>query len=1045
MLLLRHPYTVESLSHEKNSALFPWHPRLQSRRLSAEVSEPNPNTGAKAPQPTPGNERIGTVPRQLSSADRTWQQGQARNWLMAKIKWLVLLLLALVVADLIWQLDSRARIIAGLSLVGIAIGGSVRFFYLAFLKSNPLERIARTLEDREPSLGSRLINILQLRKEADDPQHSELTRKLAERAVDNAADAIDADTLDRAAHLPVKRHQVVAALVPPLLAVCLALAFLPITRIEMLRFLDPLGDHPPYSFTRLSIGEPDDDGHQVTYGDPLLVRVDFTGHEPGEVLLSAHPPGQPEAAVTVPMINKGEFGFVQQLDNVTSDLVLIANTSNKRSRSPERRVTVQLTPQIRSASVSIHPPAYTGIEPSARPWDGKPLRALTGSRLHFEFTSNRPLATSPGQFAPTGAAVEELELTPVEDKKNTVATDLSVDKSGSFKFALTDVEGLESKESREGPLTITFDLPPKISIAEPSNDSFIVATHKLTARIEVDDDYGIRTVRIHRALNEEYSAPLTIDIDPALAKNPRRTTQAVEFDLATLGVQSGDIISFFAEAIDNAPEPHLVQSGIRYLMVISEEEYNDALRSEAVISDLQKKYDDLLDDYADLADQQEELTEKIEALQEKLKNAATDAEKQALQEELNELLEQQTELNEQLMQQADAMENFIRDEPLYDVEKSLQEMLAERAQEIRDSVEQNQKATDALKPPPAGDPNQNPGAQSPPSPDSLQQLAEAAREHRDNLSGGQQAAEEEVSEPLEDIADLHEIVNDYNHFKALYEAQQSIAKQADAYDTGRQLSDADRLALQNLAAQERELGEQLEQLTDKLREDAERARENFPKAASSAEDLADQIESARMPKLADQSSSQMLDGDAPGSSQAAERLRAEMEKLFQQQQQGNQMGQMQSELDSYFQLQQMSGSASTFRQMMMSQRFGFGNGFKPGQGQAGGSGNGLAGRMGNQMGLNPNMGLLGGESLMPNGGKRGETKQRGRADEPNLTGDPDRDDPDKADTLDDVDITNRQSDAVNYETLSEQYRGLVDEYFKTLTTAPQSTENSAAP
>ena len=959
---------------------------------------------------------------------------------MAKIKWLVLLFVALVIADLVWQLSSTARIISGLALVAIALAVGIRFFYLAFLKSNPLERIARTLEDREPSLGSRLINILQLRKEADDPKHSDLTRNLAERAVENAADSIEADTLDRAASLPVERRQVVGALAPPLIAVALALAFLPISRVEMLRFFDPLGDHPPYSFTRLSIGEPGNDGHQVTYGDPLLVRVDFTGHEPDEVLLSAHPPGQPEAAVIVPMINKGEFGFVQQLDHVTSDLVIVARTSNERSRSPERSVKVQLTPQIRSASVTVHPPAYTGIEPSTRPWDGKPIRALTGSHLHFEFTSNRPLATSPGHFAPTGAAVQELELTPVEGKNNTVATDITVDKSGSFKFALTDVEGLDSQDSREGSLTITFDLPPKVSIAEPSNDSFIVATHKLTARIEADDDYGIRTVRIHRALNEEYSAPSTIDIDPAKTKNPRRTTQTIDFDLAALGVQPGDIISFFAEAIDNAPEPHLAQSGIRYLMVISEEDYNDALRTEAVVSDLQKKYDDLLADYADLVDQQKELTEKIEALQEKLENATTDAEKQALQDELNDLLEQQTKLNEQLMQQADAMENFTRDEPLYDVEKSLQEMLAERAQEIRDSVEQNQKATDALKPPESGK-----QGQSPPSPETLQKLAEAAREHRDNLAGGQQAAQEEVSKPLEDLADLHEIVNDYNHFKALYEAQQSIAKQANAYDSGRKLSDADRLALQNLAAQERELGEQLEQLTDKLREDAEQAQENFPKAASSAEDLADQIESARMPNLASQCSGQMLDGNAPGSNQSAERLRAEMEKLFQEQQQGNQMGQMQGELDSYFQLQQMSGSAATFRQMMMSQRFGFGNGFKPGEGQAGGSGNGLAGRMGNQMGLNPNMGLLGGESLMPDGGRRGETDQRGRADEPNLAGGKDRGDPDAADTLDDVNITNRKSGTVDYETLSEQYRGLVDEYFKTLTTAPQTTESTEAP
>ena len=139
-------------------------------------------------------------------------------------------------------------------------------------------------------------------------------------------------------------------------AAVLAAAF-DITKTEVPRFLDPFGDHPPYSFTRLEIADPATDGAQVVYGESLLVTAKSSGHRPGELWLSWFPDGHPEQAATVPMFDKGERGFTQQIEGIRTNLVLFVHTKNRHALSKQRRVGVILTPKLERAFVKITPPA----------------------------------------------------------------------------------------------------------------------------------------------------------------------------------------------------------------------------------------------------------------------------------------------------------------------------------------------------------------------------------------------------------------------------------------------------------------------------------------------------------------------------------------------------------------------------------------------------------------------------------------------------------------------------------------------------------------
>ena len=279
------------------------------------------------------------------------------------------------------------------------------------------------------------------------------------------------------------------------------------------------------------------------------------------------------------MFDRGERGFTQQIENIKSDIVVFAHTKNRHALSRQRRISVILTPRLDKAWVKISPPAYTQLAPAERPFDFKNLKALEGSKIEFRLASNRPLASGHLTVS-TDDAAQEINLTPTSEKQ--VAGSLTAQKPAQLKFALVDIDGNPSQETWQAALTVTHDLPPDVQVTNPSADSFAAMDFKAQPVIEASDDYGLTTVRIHIGRNDVYDEPRTIKYD----RITLHAREEVVLDFKTMDLKSGDKISLFAEAIDNAPEPHLARSKTVTFTVITAEEYNDFLRERADVGDL---------------------------------------------------------------------------------------------------------------------------------------------------------------------------------------------------------------------------------------------------------------------------------------------------------------------------------------------------------------------------------------------------------------------------------------------------------------------------
>jgi hypothetical protein len=960
--------------------------------------------------PTPSRANVLDV---LHRASALHARQRAALFLLRSLIWLVAAIPLLLLADVLFHFSETPRLAGGVGWIIALLVCLVFATAMALFSRAPVLRIARLLESRNPQLGSKLMNILQLDEESRAESAAPLTRELARLAIEDAEKSLDLPALPplaRESTLPRRRWQALSAVA---ILTILSLVGGHHVRQQWLRFLDPYGDHPPFSLTRLDILQPAI-GEKVLYGASRLIEVRASGHQPKELFLTAKPVGGFSAnPITLPLAPRGDGTFVTRLENIREPLELTAHKADGSTRSHRRMLDVVLTPQIGTSVVRIEPPAYTGQPPREIPYRFTALQLLEGTRIIFRVASNRPPGNGSLMFECEGEETASTPLAPLaEGPPDAAVASFDAMKSGRFTFAIVDVDGNAANEKPSASLTITRDLAPAIAITVPEQDAMIVEGLALPVIVDATDDYGLRSVRLHIGLNDTFQ-----QADPVTFGEPdtRRHRLNHTLDLAELGARAGDRIVLFAEAVDTRPEPQLARTATRRMIVITEAQYNDHLREQADVAMIAGKYEDLLDRFERQVAEQRRIEEKLAELRNK---AAEGGDKEEILSEFAKAYADQKWLNEDLANTADEMENFGRDHPVYDFEKELHDKLRDQAEKIRESVKQQQADSDkAIEkgPPPPESPDQ----------EMLEDMEMAAREQSKRLGGESERANGEVRESLKELADLHELMKDFKRFEQLAGGQRDIAEQSKAYQDKETLNAEDRLAMRELGARQRDLAQELQHLSKKLRQDAEAAKEKLPEAAASAEKLAEAIDDASMPGLARQAAQSMLESKAADAHAQADKLREEMERLMEDAGQPGQQG-LAMGLDRALRLQRGMNPGDSFRQMMLSNKF---RGL-PGEG---GSAAGMGGLM--AMGaMDGNPMLLGGESLMDGPiadaiAGRGDGGGQGSPGAPTA----------RIDRPDHSNVSQpsaRRTSTPDSGTLLLQYETIADAYFRRLTTKP---------
>lgn len=610
------------------------------------------------------------------------------------------------------------------------------------------ERIARDFERHDPSLGNVLINLVQIDPPGEAPPATHLLAAEVRRQGETAALALSPRGIFAASRMRLL-----------LVTFFLLLAWggvakfgAPMLQAVWPRFLDPEGDHPPYSRVRIVL-EPVET--EVRYGGGVEIRAHVSGAPVERIWLVSE--GE-EGGRTV-MFRRPDGSYFQMLSNLRHPVRIHA--TDGRARSHWHSIGILTLPRIERVGMECVPPAYTRLPSRELQAGTDPIRVPAGTGVTVRVTSNRPLAGGSLLLTPMlGGAPVEVALS-APDGGAAVGT-FSVEEDVLFAVTVWDTEGLESPDPFRGRFEAIPDRSPRITILEPPVQA--VSTPRMTIRVavEAEDDYGVERILWFRGLNGSVERAVPLLFDPP--QNPQRVRAEAVFDLDDLGVRPGDRIEYFFEVIDNDPRgPNLGLSEIHAIRIISEEDFRTILEQAAL-------EENILEDYMHLTAHQRRLAKRAEELAEQPDAESMDA-----------FAEAWKAYEASLAQMLSNPPRFDLEHRFHEELRRQQDQLARLGKEFDDLRQALEDGID---------------------PESLRTRFDSLR---DTFAGMHAAMDEEVGEPARLVAQAIELLLLAQRFADMAQEQERIARLLRRFETKPELSRTERIEVRALARQQGEL------------------------------------------------------------------------------------------------------------------------------------------------------------------------------------------------------------------------------------------------
>jgi hypothetical protein len=749
---------------------------------------------------------------------------------------IVAAILAAVVAifsDAAFAWPSGVRILIDLlaiAALGVALAAGLRWM---FSRGGDRQRTALLVEQRTNRSDSLLRNAL-------DFEHSEVgSPRLRERVIQMANDTIrslgSADIVPSSAAL----RSCGAAAVAVVSFLIAAFVAPKLFGMVVPRFLDPRGDHPPYTLLDFDVSitpEP------VYRGRPATITVDVHGPDRVEdaSLIFIGDDGRGDLKNAISLFRSDEQRFVTTIARVEESRRFYISTP--RGRSETHELSIVAVPFFESVQARIESPAYTGWQPQDQPLDQRGLRAIVGSTITITARGNMPLKSGTLKLTPAAMgqpgvkgedAAEEaiIPLAPSTGDPAVVTGSFKMAFNGRFEILLTGSNGAESVEPRTGPLTAVPDHGPQVAIASPESDLIAVEGWRVPIVVEATDDVGVSKLQLFRTVNGWSPIPLELNSRKISSHSVRGVT---EFDLGALGAKAGDVISYYASARDNRPEhPNLTDTKTYTLQVISEEEYKDFARQQYQMDELAQEFETFRKELDRLGQERQAALEKLDALEKQAEAGELTPEGQAKAKELQEQLEKFSKETGDLKKQLDERAEQLK---LYEMEKEYTEQLRKLSEQLE---RQSKNASDLAE---QAASLQSGSQLSQEQKESLKKTAEEFR--KESQPFDQESLEEQAAtaEDLELMKQADAMMAQTERLQAVMAQQRDLANRL-AEMAGKEALTPDEQVRAGRFAKEQELLQQeLKSVEEELRKLADESQEELPKMAESARQIADAIQ-----------------------------------------------------------------------------------------------------------------------------------------------------------------------------------------------------------
>lgn len=780
---------------------------------------------------------------------RKYYVNQLIRGVLYSVGTILLLFLAVSLMEHFFYFGKGARKLLFFGFVGsslLALGIWVVRPLLAYFQLGKVishEQAAQIIGDHFSNVKDKLLNVLQLRHQADTAENKALimasvNQKTAEISPVPFRSAIDLN----------KNRQYLKYALPPLLLLLVLLFAAPSMIKDSTRRLIRNGQEferpAPFRFQLMT-----DELSVVQFGDfPLSIEID--GEQfPNEAYIEVD---NYQYRLTKDAVNK----FSHRFSNVQKDTRFRLYAGGVSSE--EFTLEVLQKPNIASFEVQLDYPAYLQRRDEKLDNIGD-LNVPVGTTINWVFNAQH---------------TDELSISFSDDQETKDARRFDDDLFTIEKRALRDLTYrlyvsnalLPNADSIGYSLSVIPDLYPEISVETFQDSSY----NKLMYFIgEASDDYGLTSLNFHYTVSdvegtekEPVSVPLSVSKGKALRYD-------YTFDLRELGLKPGDNVVYYFEVLDNdgVNGRKSARTNLMSYAVPTEEEI--AAQIEENEEEIKQDLEAALKESKEIQDKMKEMREQL--LQEKEMDWQD-------RKELEQMLERQKELQQQIQEAQQKFEENIQnqeelspqEERIQEKQERLQEMfeesLSEEMQELMEQIEEL-----------------------------LQELEkDEALEMMEDMELSDEEMEMELDRMLEMYKQLEleqDMLETIDELEKLAEEQEQLAEDTEAGEKSQE----------ELEEKQEEISEKFEDIQEKM-EEMEKKNEEMenPMEMGDFEEQSESIEED-MQESQEQLEKKENSGASESQKKAGQKMKS-MASMMQQQMESEEMEQMEEDMQALRQL-----------------------------------------------------------------------------------------------------------------------------------------------
>lgn len=435
------------------------------------------------------------VSQRLNQARRVWRTIAVGSTVLRGLTFVLLALVAGLVADNIWNLPQAVRVTYAAAFLGLA-GYMLGYKFLQSMR-RPLtdEMVARHVEKKHEDLDNRLINAVLLHKERiPDP----VTQRMVRSQLDETVDAVrQCDMKGSTSPRPLwkwgKWVITLAAFV-----IIYGMAFTQHFTNAVKRYATPHKQVAPVTDTRLTVRP---EGATCLEGDSLLIEAHCEGQIPAGATIYYDFEGDKNGAKARNMTDQ-ETHFAYEFVNLKHGFKYWVKAGDATSK--KYHVAVQKRPKIEELSITYRYPDYTGVGKKTEISKTGNIKVLTGTHITIRAKSNRALSGGdlelfflvPGKPGGSEPETKKERVKLRTPSPQIVSASFQVGHSGQYRIKIVDENNIPN-EPVTRQIQALPDEPAAAKVIEPGKDITAGVKEKIAMLVEVRDDFSLRKLTMH--------------------------------------------------------------------------------------------------------------------------------------------------------------------------------------------------------------------------------------------------------------------------------------------------------------------------------------------------------------------------------------------------------------------------------------------------------------------------------------------------------------------------------------------------------------------